>query len=113
MLLQLGGELQPLETFGPEAVEEVAQAGKPLGSRPVEPAGAFAPFVEQTGISQHRQMLRNSRSGDLEMRGDLAGSHLLVTNEGEDPPPVALGESAGDLADSIAFPGLSRHRQII
>src|SRR6478609_7014932 len=33
LLLQLGGQLQPLETIGPELVQEVAQAAERLGLR--------------------------------------------------------------------------------
>src|SRR5262249_26423658 len=76
LLLQLGSQPQPLETIGPELVQEVAQTGKWLRARPIEPAGAVAALAEQAGLAQRRQVLGDSRPGDVEARGDLARAQL-------------------------------------
>src|SRR5918997_4890485 len=47
LLLQLGGELEPRETFGPEAVEEAGQLRQPLGPCLVEAPRSLAPLDEQ------------------------------------------------------------------
>ncbi|HSS34329.1 MAG TPA: hypothetical protein VLL27_13720 [Solirubrobacterales bacterium] len=36
-------------------------------------------------------MLGDSRAGDVEVSGDLAGAELLVADQGQDLPPPRLG----------------------
>src|SRR6476659_2646616 len=81
LLLELRGQLQPLESVGPETIQEVTQLGEALGPGAVEAARAFAPLGQQAGPAQHRQMLGYRRSRDVEMRGDLAGAQLAIPDQ--------------------------------
>jgi hypothetical protein len=95
-LLQLGGQLQPLEPICPETVHELPQSGETLGPGPVEPARPLSPFAQQAGSAQHRQVLGDRGPRDIEVGGNLAGAQLLVADQGQDLATPRLGDRTGD-----------------
>jgi hypothetical protein len=97
LLFQLGGQLEPLETIVPEAIEEAPELGQPLGAGLVEPARPFAALAQQPGLLEHGQVLGDGRARDLEARGDLTRAQLAIPHELEDLAPVRLGDGSGYL----------------
>src|SRR5258705_12582238 len=67
----------------PELLEERLELGEALGARPVQASGAVSSFVHEPGLLQHGQMLGDRRTGDVEVRGDLARGHLVVEDESQ------------------------------
>jgi len=96
LLLQLGGDLEPLEAIGPEAVEKPLELGQALGARPVQPARPVAPLDKETRFPQHGEVLGDGRSRDVEPSRDLARAQLRVPDELEDLAPVRLGQRSRD-----------------
>jgi hypothetical protein len=92
LLFQLGGQLQPLETIGPELVDVLAESREALWASAVEAPDALAALVQQPGLPQHGQVLRDGRPGDLEVGCDLACAQLVIPDEAEDLAPARLGE---------------------
>src|SRR5258708_4101725 len=90
-LLALGSLAQQIQPFVPQAFEEAPQVGQALGPGPVEPSGAGAPLADQPRVLENSQVLRHSRAGHVEMRGDRPRRQLLVTNQPQDVSPSGLG----------------------
>jgi len=68
-----GLSLEPSQTGGPEAVDELLESQQPCGVRPVHPPGAVASLRDQVRRLQDAQMLGDRRPGYLKMRRDLTG----------------------------------------
>jgi hypothetical protein len=94
LLLQLGGQLQPLETICPELVDELAEAREPLWASAVEAPDPVTALVHQSGMPQHGQVLGDGGTGDLEVRRDLARAQLVIPYEPENLASARLGDRA-------------------
>src|SRR5918992_1978410 len=55
--LEFSRELQPLEPFVPEALDERLEVGEALRPRAVQASCSFAPFGHEAGFLQDRQVL--------------------------------------------------------
>src|SRR5689334_5021287 len=92
-LFQLGGTLQLLQLVVPELGQENPQLGEPFRASPVQAARALAALADQPAVTQHLEMLRDGRPGDLaEVRRDLARGQLGMAEQTQDLAPVRLGE---------------------
>jgi hypothetical protein len=91
-LLLLGLAPQCLEAGVPELLEEGPQLAEPLGPRAVQATGTFPPLDQQTGVSEHPQVLRYRRPRHVrEVPRYRPGRQLAVSHEAEDPPTPRLG----------------------
>src|SRR4051794_1216997 len=72
------------ELVAPQLVKELPQGDEPLRSRSVEPPSAVASLAHESRLLEDGQVLRDRRPGDVEVRRDLTGSNLTVTDESED-----------------------------
>ena len=77
-LLRLGGTLEPVEVVIPEVLQVVAQLIEGLAARAVEPTRPLPALMQQIGVLEHAQVLRDGRPTDVEVRGDLSGAQLIV-----------------------------------
>jgi hypothetical protein len=97
-------------------LEDVPQSDQPFRASPVEPAGAIAALVKQTGVLQYREMLADRRTGDFERRRDLARGEFVVGHELQDGAPARFGQGpqhrVGALADRFWFANPFAHRQL-
>ena len=84
--LPFGLAFERLEPRVPELLEERPQLGEPLGTGTVQAPRAVASFVHEPGLLQHRQMLRDRWTCDVEVRRDLTRGELVVANEPQDRP---------------------------
>src|SRR5918996_552870 len=84
--LELGRQRQALQAVCPEALHELAQPAQALRPRPVETPGSFPTLHDEPGLLQHRQVLGDRRSRDLELGRDLSGGQLCIPDELEDAP---------------------------
>src|SRR5919201_1910395 len=80
-LVRLDLLLQPREAPAPEHLELGLEALEGIAVRQIEASGAVASLVDQAGGAQHRQVLRDRRTADVEVRGDVAGRALRVPDE--------------------------------
>src|ERR671919_527921 len=92
--LELGRQRQALQAVCPEALHELAQPAQALRPRPVETPGSFPTLHDEPGLLQHRQVLGDRRSRDLELGRDLSGGQLCIPDELEDAPATRLGDGA-------------------
>src|SRR5918996_1814769 len=92
--LELGRQRQALQAICPEALHELAQPAQALRPRPVETPGSCPALHDEPGLLQHRQVLGDRRSRDLELGGDLSGDQLCIADELEDAPATRLGDGA-------------------
>src|SRR6266480_5830377 len=76
-----------LEPEVPELLQEVLDLDEPLGTCPVEAPGAVASLAHEPRLLQDVQVLGDRRPRDLEVRRDLAGAELSVTDEAQDRAP--------------------------
>src|SRR5207247_8463139 len=70
--------------ISPEVVEERAQLDQPLGADAVDPASTVTTLAHQPSAVQDAQVLRDRLPGDVEVRGDPPGGHLLVADQSQD-----------------------------
>src|SRR5436190_11519237 len=85
-LLPLGCRPEARQGIVPELLDELAQLRQTLGPHAVEPPGPLAPLDDQLRLTQHAQVLGDRRARDVEVRRDLAGGQLVVTDEAKDLP---------------------------
>ena len=91
-LLRLGGTLEPVEVVIPEVLQVVAQLIEGLAARAVEPTRPLPALMQQIGVLEHAQVLRDGRPTDVEVRGDLSGAQLIVGDKLEDAAAAAVGD---------------------
>ncbi len=91
-MIGFGGRLQAREALTPEVVEELAQLGETLRADAVQPPGAVASFVEQPGVLEHPEVLRDRGAGHVEMRCDRARAQLVVADKAQDVTASGLGQ---------------------
>ena len=91
-VLLLDNFLEVREPVGPECVQPDAQLACALRSCPVETAGTGSPDIEQTRLAEHRQVLRDGRPREGEVRSDRSSGQLVVPHEREDPTSGPGGE---------------------
>ena len=85
VLFGFGDVLQLREAVVPEVAQPGAQLGQAFGPGAVQTSRAGSSLVDQTGLAQDAQVLRNGGAGDVrKARGDLAGGVLAVSNEAQD-----------------------------
>jgi hypothetical protein len=87
-------------------VDELAKPDEAFRTGAVEAPRAVAALMQQPGVPEHAEVLRNGWSRDVETGGDLARAQLPVTYEGEYLPPPRLGDCARD----VVHVGLRGHR---
>src|SRR5512133_4132179 len=92
LLLLLCFAFECLEPDVPEALQEVLELDEPLRSRPVETPGAVASLAHEPRLLQDVQVLRDRRPGHVEVRRDLPGAELAVTDEREDLTSPRCGD---------------------
>src|SRR4051794_565988 len=63
--------LEVCESVVPHPRQVLAQLGEGLTIGREQMSGAFPALVHQTGVPQDAQMLRDGRSGDVEVGGDI------------------------------------------
>src|SRR6185437_16958307 len=78
LLLSFGIPLERVEPGAPELLQERPELGEPLGTRSIQPSRAVASLAHEPRLLEHRQVLGDRRSGDVEVRGDLPRRELLV-----------------------------------
>ena len=96
-LIGFGGRLEPLERGRPHRLEKRAHLGELLRARPIQSPWALPALRQQSGVLEDRQVLRDRRSGDLEVRRDLARGHLVGGHELEDRPALRLRDRPQDV----------------
>ena len=92
-LLPLGGGLQPGQAVGPHLLDERRRVAQPLAPPPVEAPVAVGAHVDQPGVGQHAEVLRDRRAAHRrEVAGDLAGRQLVVAHEAQDGAAGRVGD---------------------
>src|SRR6185295_8983972 len=91
-LLALGLILQRGQPLRPHLLDEGSNLVDALGPEAVDPLGAVAAFGHEAGLLQHGQVLADRGARDLEMRGDLAGGHLALSDEAQDLTAAWFGD---------------------
>src|SRR6266576_292716 len=91
-LLLLCFAFECLEPDVPEPLEEIPELDEPFGTRPVEASCAVASLAHEPRLLQDVQVLRDRRPRDVEVRRDLAGAELVLTDETQDRAPPRLGD---------------------
>src|SRR5579862_8494899 len=86
--------LEASQSGRPEHFEVLAQLVQSLGPGPVDDPGGIPTALEEPGVDEHPEMLRDRRTTELEMRGDLSRGQFLVADETEDLTPVGLGDGS-------------------
>jgi len=104
----LGCLLQRGQAGWPEAVEELSDGKQRVGAHQEQVAGAFAAFGDQAGATQDAKVKRHGLLRHGYRLGDLSDSAGLVANEGEDSPPVGVGECSQGSVDWFFMSGSSR-----
>ena len=88
-MLTLRLDLQPVESYIPELVEECPHRREPLDTRPIQPLRTCTPLDQEAGLSQHPQMLGHGWAGDVRKVGrDRPRGHLLHLDQTEDLPSL-------------------------
>src|SRR5437588_4885538 len=96
-LLVLGRALQALEVARHDLGQEAVQVGEPLGAHAQQPPRAVPAFVDQAGLLEDLQVLRDRGLAHREARGDLRRAHLAAGEQAHDLATLGLGESLEDL----------------
>src|SRR5947209_2428216 len=96
-LLVLGRALQALEAARHDLGQEAVQVGEPLGAHAQQPARAVAALVDQPGLPEDLQVLRDRGLAHREARRDLRRAHLAAGEQAHDLATLGLGEGLEDL----------------
>jgi hypothetical protein len=93
--LALRGVLQAQQRVGPHLVDHRGGVAQTIEPRSVQPTRAGNSRVDQSGVSQDAQVLRNRRSADRwEVPGDLTGGQLVVADQPQDGASGGVGDGA-------------------
>ena len=87
-----GRRLESRQSLAPELVEELAQLGETFGADAVQAPGAVAALIEQSGVLEDAEVLRDRGTGDVEVRRDRARAQLVVADEMQDVTASGLGQ---------------------
>jgi hypothetical protein len=101
-LLGLGEALQGVEPSPPRAFEIAAEGAQRPLSGAVISVPAVPADVDQSGVSEHLQVLGNRSEGDLEPCGEVPGAPLVVPDQAEDFSPPGQGEGGKGIGDRHA-----------
>ena len=94
---------EQLELAGPKDLEGVAQRLHADRVEPVvaEPAGLAS--LHETCTGKHPQMLRDGRTRDPELCGELAYGLLACRQQLQEPPAVGLGQDSHEIGHDITL----------
>jgi len=99
-----------MELSRPEVRHKISDRRETVRPDNEEMALAVAMLADETGAAQHTQVVRGDLLGHPEFRGNFPDRPRLFTDQGQDPAPVAVGQSLpGDL---LAAAQGSRHTLI-
>src|SRR5437763_13466829 len=87
LLLLLRFAFECVQARAPELLEEVPELAEPFGTGAVQTPGAVASLAHEPRLLQDVQVLGDRRPRNVEVRRDLAGAELAVTDERQDPAP--------------------------
>src|SRR4051794_5876772 len=99
-LLGLGRALQPLQPGGHDLGEEALQVREPIRPDAVEPPLRLAALLDEAGVAEHLEVLRDRGLADLEARRDLACAQLAAGQKPEDLAALGLGDRVEDLHEA-------------
>ena len=85
---------EPREAVPPERVEECVQLRDPLRGESIEPSGALATLVDESGLPQHLKMLRDRLAREREVRRDFSSAQLALAEQPHHLLPVRLRQRA-------------------
>src|SRR2546429_4596985 len=91
-LLLLRFAFECFEPHVPELLEEVLELGEPFGTYPVQAPRAVPSLTHEPRLLQDVQVLGDRRPRDVEVRRDLAGAQLVVTDERENLTAPGRGD---------------------
>src|SRR4029453_5730168 len=91
-LLLLGFAFEGFEPRIPEALEELLELREALGPYAVQASRAVPSLAHEPRLLEDVQVLGDRGARHVEVRRDLAGTHLLVADEGENLPPPRSGD---------------------
>jgi hypothetical protein len=90
----LSGSLQAGQTVAPELLDVLAHPAERFGPRTVQAVVAVSTLRDQPGLAQDAEVLGDGWSADVEVRGDIARSALVVMDEAEDLAASRICDSA-------------------
>jgi hypothetical protein len=84
-----GGELGR-----PEVVQIAPDGGEPIGSNGEEVASAVAGLVDESGLLQYGEVVRDGLLGDIHALRNVTDRERFVLDEKQDGAPVFIREGA-------------------
>jgi len=90
LLLVFCNLAEPLEPIAPQLRQERVKLGYPLRPELVQAPGAFPVDPNQPHSLEDLQMLRDGGTCHTEVRGDLTGGELAVSNELQDSSTAGI-----------------------
>src|SRR4051812_30117954 len=88
----LGGSLEGPQRVIPVGVEERAELAKLLRDCAIQTARPVPPLAHEARLAQHAQVLRNGRTSDVEVAGDVPGAPFRRPDKAQDLAAARLGD---------------------
>ena len=91
--IMLRDRFQALEAVVPHSFKEGSQLPESFGTSPVEPTGSVTSLRDKPRFLQHAKVLRDSRAGHREVRGDIARGQFFRPYYSQDLTSIRFGNS--------------------